>query len=125
MTINLVKDRIYLIKIFFLTTLFISILLFIFYLLRGDNSKNIINIKLGNKSVSNFNEVVTNPKLQLYNKGKLYNIVGDSAIYGKEELLIYNVLIERDDFNIKAGKLLIEKNSENMYFSENPVMIIH
>jgi len=101
----------------------ISFLFFAFY----SNSGAIKFIaKYKDQSNINIERIMVNPKIKFeHSKNDYYDMTAKKAIHKNDnDILLFDVFADGSAVSIKAGKLLVTDNGNNLKFTENPVLII-
>jgi len=100
-----------------------SFLLFGFYA-----SSGIIKFVAKYKNDPNLHieKVMINPHIKFEHvKNDYYTVKAQKAIHkNNDQILLIGVEADGSSANIKAGKLVISENGDNLTFTENPVLII-
>lgn len=117
---HLIKSFLKLICISFLV---LGICIFGFYGLRTNEQ---IMKFIASQKQEKFEKIMTNPRIKFeYNDNEFYDIKATKAVYKNDEsVLLSDVFAKGDSGNIKAGELLIQNGGDDLYFSNNPVLII-
>lgn len=71
-------------------------------------------------------KVMTNPTIKFeYSKNNYYNMTAKEAIHKNDnDIELFDVIADGSEVNIKAGKLLVTNEGNDLIFSDNPVLII-
>jgi hypothetical protein len=122
-----IKKRIRLRKIFILIcalTLILGILSFLFY--GFDNTTEAIKFISKKDQISDVEKVMSNPRIKFeHSNNQLFDISARKAVHkNKGDVELYDVKASGTRGNISAGILLITNNGNDLYFSNNPVLII-
>ena len=119
------KIRKYLI---FSSIFLIFIGLILFFTFGFYKNSNVIKFVAKYKDQDNvtIKKVMTNPKIKFeHSQGSYYNMSAKEAIHqDDEDILLFDVIADGDAVNIKAGKLLVSNNGNNLTFTDNPILII-
>lgn len=97
---------------------------FLFYGL--DSTSNVIKFIAKAKKSQQLEKVMLNPRIKFeYKEGQFYDIVASKAINkGQDNVELFDVTATSNAGNIKAGKLLVTNDGNNLHFSDHPVLII-
>ncbi len=100
-----------------------SFFLFGFY--ANSNTVKFIT-KYKDKKNLKIEKVMTNPRIKFeYDKNSYYAVTAQKAIHEDDDnILLFNVQADGSSVNIKAGKLSIKNNGNDLTFTDNPVLII-
>lgn len=71
-------------------------------------------------------KVMINPKIKFeHSKNDYYDVKAKKAVHKNDnDILLYDVKANGSAVRIKAGKLLVTNNGNDLTFSDNPVLII-
>ena len=110
------------------SALLIFLGLILFFMLGFYKNSNVIEFvaKYKDQKSSIIKKVMINPKIKFeHSKDSYYNMEAKEAIHkNNEDILLFDVIADGEAVNIKAGKLLVSDNGNNLTFSDNPVLII-
>jgi len=116
-------------KYLILSSIFLIFIgLTLFFTLGFYKNSNVIKFVAKYKDQDNvtIKKVMTNPKIKFeHSKDSYYDMSAKEAIHqDDEDILLFDVIADGDAVNIKAGKLLVSNNGNNLTFTDNPILII-
>lgn len=82
--------------------------------------------KLKDKNDISMEKIMINPRIKFENaKDDYYDIKAKKAIHeNNNDILLFDVVADGSAANIKAGKVVVTNNGNELTFSDNPVLII-
>jgi hypothetical protein len=131
-TSNIIVNRIkrnVIIKQFLMLSCVLVIILglttFVIYALNNKNNA-VKFISKGNEKNLKVEKVMVNPEIKFeHSEDNFYDITAKKAIHiDDNNIELFDVTAVGAAGNIKAGRLLVSNNGNNLYFSDNPVLTI-
>ena len=106
--------------IFILSFGFLAIIFFSF-----EGNKQAIKFIANKEKLKKTDKVMMGPKIRLEYEDGFYDIVAKKALQKeKDDAQLFDVQASGPKGNVTAGSLLITNNGNDLYFSDNPVLII-
>jgi hypothetical protein len=104
----------------------VSIICFFFFGFYSKSSAIRFIAKYKNQQDTKTERIMANPRIKFeHSEGDYYDVKAKRAIHKNgNDILLFDVNVDGLAVNIKAGKLLIDNDGNNLTFSDNPVLII-
>lgn len=107
--------------------LVLAVVIILFYTIH--NSKNLTKYIKSKNYLDNrkIEKIMVNPRIKFeYKEGQFYDISASKAIHEDEEsdILLIDVEAKGQSQEIKAGKLVITDSGNDLFFTEQPILII-